>query len=60
MIERRSMRRGLVIRISINGGALNGEMQRRFNYVVGYRNKAMEREAPFVIRYAAKQAGLLA
>ena len=60
MIERRSMRRGLVIRISINGGALNGEMQRRFTYVVGYRNKAMERETPFVIRYAAKQAGLLA
>lgn len=59
MTERRSFRRGQVIRISVNAGRLNGQMQRRFNYVHAYRVKAMERETPYIIRYAAKQAGLL-
>ncbi|MDP1587072.1 MAG: hypothetical protein Q8M07_04985 [Prosthecobacter sp.] len=59
MTERESFRRGLVITLSIDAGALNGEMQRRFTYVLGYRIKAMEREAPYAIRAAAKSAGLL-
>lgn len=58
MHEHKTLRRGTVIRISINAAKLNGEMQRRFIYVVGYRVKAMERETPYIIRHAAKQAGL--
>lgn len=59
MTERESFRRGTIIRISVDAGALTSEMQRRFNYVLGYRLKAMERETPYAIRAAAKAAGLL-
>jgi len=50
---------GTIIRISIDAGALSSEMQRRFGYVVDYRMRAMEREAPYALRAAAKSAGLL-
>ena len=50
---------GLIIRISIDAGALSSEMQRRFGYVADYRMRAMEREAPYALRAAAKSAGLL-
>ena len=59
MIEMPLAHGGLIVRISIDAGALSSEMQRRFDYVVDYRVKAMEREAPYVLRAAAKQAGLL-
>lgn len=60
MTERKAFRRGTVIRISVDAGRLNSEMQRRFSYVVGYRVRAMERETPYIIRHAAKKAGLQA
>jgi hypothetical protein len=50
---------GLIIRLSIDAGALSSEMQRRFDYVLDYRIKAMQREAPYALRAAAKAAGLL-
>lgn len=35
-------------------------LQGRFNEVLHYRLKALERQTPYLLRYAAKQAGLLA
>lgn len=35
------------------------DMQRRFNYVLSYRVKALQRQTPYIIRHAAKVAGLL-
>lgn len=59
MIEVPFSSRGMIIRISIDAGGLSSEMQRRFGYVVDYRMRAMEREAPYFLRAAAKSAGLL-
>ena len=59
MIETNLAERGLIIRLSLDAGTLNSDMQRRMDAVVGYRLRAMEREAPYVLRAAAKQAGLL-
>lgn len=48
---------GLIVRLEIDAGDLSSEMQRRFDYVLDYRIKAMQREAPYVLRAAAKEAG---
>ena len=50
---------GLIVRLTLDAGALSGELQRRFDYVVNYRLKAMQREAPYILKAAAKEAGLL-
>lgn len=47
------------VRISLNGGRLNSEMQRWFNTALRFRIAVMQREAPHFIRGAAKAAGLL-
>lgn len=49
-VSERTTSLGLRVRVTVNAGNLNSEMQRRFNYVLGYRLKAMEREAPFALR----------
>lgn len=50
---------GMRVRISLNGGTLNSELQRWFNTAQRFRLQVMEREAPFALRAAAKTAGLL-
>lgn len=47
------------VRISLNGGALNRDMQRWFNTALAFRLIVMQREAPHALRAAAKSAGLL-
>ncbi len=47
------------VRIALNSGALNGEMQRFFNTALRFRLVVMQREAPYALRAAAKSAGLL-
>lgn len=46
-------------RISLNGGALNRDMQRWFNTALRFRLVVMQREAPYALHAAAKSAGLL-
>jgi len=41
---------GYEVTISLEAGSMNGEMQRRFNYVLSYRFKAMQRQIPFIAR----------
>ncbi len=41
---------GYEVTISVEAGNMNSEMQRRFNYVLGYRMKAMQRQIPFIAR----------
>jgi len=42
---------GTLITIGLDAGSeLNAETQRRFNYVLGYRVKAMQRQIPFIAR----------
>lgn len=50
---------GMRVRISLNGGTLNSEMQRWFNTAQRFRLQVMEREAPIALLAAAKSAGLL-
>lgn len=38
------------VTLRLDAGPLNGEMQRRFNSVLGYRQKAMQRQLPFIAR----------
>lgn len=38
------------VTLRLDAGPLNGDMQRRFNAVLGYREKAMQRQLPFVKR----------
>lgn len=59
MIEIPFSSSGRIVRITIGAGSLSGEMQRRFGYVADYRLRAMQREAPYALRAAAKSAGLL-
>lgn len=47
------------VRIALNGGRLNSEMQRWFNTALRFRLAALQREAPHFLRSAAKAAGLL-
>lgn len=47
------------VRISLNGGRLNSEMQSWFNTALRFRLVVMQREAPHFLRGAAKAAGLL-
>lgn len=58
-IAERRVRHGMLVVINVSAGALNNDLQVRFTYVADYRLKAMEREAPYAIRAAAKSAGLL-
>lgn len=51
VMERESRRGGLLITIKVNAGVLNQEMQRRFNYVLGYRIRAMQRQLPYIARH---------
>lgn len=55
----RRLRHGMLVVINVSAGALNSELQVRFLAVNGYRSKAMQREAPYALRAAAKAAGLL-
>lgn len=48
------------VRIALNGGRLNREMQRWFDTALRFRVAVMQREAPYALRAAAKAAGLLA
>lgn len=50
---------GPQVRISVNGGALNRDMQRWFETALRFRVNVMRREAPYALRAAAKSAGLL-
>lgn len=50
---------GPQVRISLNGGSLNRDMQRWFNTALSFRIKVMQREAPYALRAAAKSAGFL-
>lgn len=50
---------GPQVRIAVNGGTLNSEMQRWFDTALRFRVKVMQREAPYALRAAAKSAGLL-
>lgn len=50
---------GPQVRIALNGGALNRDMQRWFNTALAFRLIVMQREAPYALRAAAKSAGLL-
>lgn len=50
---------GPKVRILLNGGALNSDMQRWFNTALRFRIKVMQWEAPYALRAAAKSAGLL-
>lgn len=50
---------GPQVRIALNGGALNRDMQRWFNTALRFRINVMQREAPYALRAAAKSAGLL-
>lgn len=50
---------GPQVRIALNGGALNRDMQRWFNTALRFRIIVMQREAPYAFRAAAKSAGLL-
>jgi hypothetical protein len=47
------------VRIALNGGSLNRDMQRWFNTSLRFRTNVMQREAPYALRAAAKAAGLL-
>ncbi|HBJ85429.1 MAG TPA: hypothetical protein DDZ88_16440 [Verrucomicrobiales bacterium] len=47
------------VRMAVNGGSLNSELQRWFNTALRYRLKLMKKEAPYFIRGAAKAAGML-
>jgi hypothetical protein len=47
------------VRIALNGGALNRDMQRWFNTALRFRIIVMQREAPVALLAAAKSAGLL-
>lgn len=46
----RPQKNGQIILIGVNAGALNRDAQRRFNYVLGYRFKAMQRQLPYLAR----------
>jgi hypothetical protein len=46
----RAQKDGEIILIGLEAGALNREAQRRFNYVLGYRLKAMQRQLPYLAR----------
>lgn len=50
---------GTQVRISLNGGSLNRDMQRWFTTALNFRIRVMQREAPYALRAAAKSAGLL-
>jgi hypothetical protein len=54
----RSTRHGERVRIGLTRTA-GADMQRRFNAVLSYRVKALQRQTPYIIRHAAKAAGLL-
>lgn len=58
-IEETAQPSGPGVRISLNGGSLNRDMQRFFNTALRFRLAVMQREAPYAIRAAAKAAGLL-
>lgn len=47
------------VRIALEAGALNGDLQRWFNAALKFRLAVMQREAPVALRAAAKAAGLL-
>lgn len=57
MFERKSRGKASII-IGINAGALDREMQRRFNYVLEYRIAAMKRQLPYVAREIEKKIAL--
>lgn len=42
--------RSYQVTLRLDAGALNSDMQRRFNYVLGYRIKAMNRQMPYIAR----------
>ena len=42
--------RSYQVTLRLDAGALNPDMQRRFNYVLGYRIKAMNRQMPYIAR----------
>lgn len=50
---------GSRIRLLLNGGSLNSDLQRFFNTALRFRLAVMQREAPYALRAAAKSAGLL-
>ena len=47
VVERLNNRSHIIL-LGMNGAALNSELQRRFNYVLGYRVRAMNRQLPYV------------
>jgi hypothetical protein len=58
-IESSNQGTGPKVRIALNGGSLNRDMQRWFNTALRFRTNVMQREAPYALRAAAKAAGLL-
>jgi hypothetical protein len=49
-VNERPQKQGSTITIGLEAGSLNRETQRRFNYVLGYRLKAMQRQLPYLAR----------